>query len=115
MGRLLLHRERIERRLFLAELRLGLNNLLGREARCAEVLVRARRADHERVEGRLRDAGANHVELRTVRDLMRLDHSDELEVLAEDGSRDELRSRGANAIDAATHEARHDAEGMGLL
>ena len=105
VGRLLLHRERVERRLLLAELRLGLENLSSREARCAEVFVRARSADRERVEGRFRDAGADHVELRTVRDLMRLDHGDELEVLAEDGSRNELRSRGANAIDAATHEA----------
>jgi len=115
VGRLLLHRERVERRLLLANLRLGERNLRGREARRAPVLVRARRADSDGIERRLRDAGADHVELRTVRDLVRLDRGDELEVLAEDGRRNELRPRGANAVGAAAHEARHDAEGVGLL
>jgi len=115
VGRLLLHRERIERDLLSVELRLGRRNLLVREARRAEVLVRARRADSERVEERLRDAGADHVELWTVRDLVRLDHGDELKVLAKDGRRNELRLRGANAVGAAAHEARHDAKGVGLL
>ena len=115
VGRLLLHRERIERGLLSVELRLSRRNLLVREARFTPVLVRAHRADRERVEERLRDAGADHVELWTVRDLVRLDHGDEFKVLAKDGSRNKLRLRGANAIGAAANEARHDAEGVGLL
>ena len=115
VGRLLHDSELIERTLLGLELLDGIADLPRREARRAEVLVRARRADSKRVEGRLRDAGADHVELRTVRDLVRLDRGDELEVLAEDGSWNELRPRGANTVGAAAHEARHDAEGVGLL
>ena len=118
MGSVLRHLLRSElriRRFLQTELRCGLRNLLGREARLAVVLVRARRADGESVEKLLRDAGAEHVELGAVRDLVRLDLGDELEILAENGRWNELRSRGANAVGAAAHEARHDAEGVGLF
>ena len=66
----------------------------------------ARRADSDSSERRPREA-----ELRMVRDLMRLDRGNELR-----GANAVVANAVvANAVGAAAQEARHDAEGVGLL